>query len=139
MTSITPTLLNDTLSLIQLARETARNQGKEAQVERLSPLVDGLRNAVSEARDVKSSATMLNQDGFKTLLNAVDAPAPKSPSASASGMVSSPAERSQMVWMMAEGGMKDIDIARHLGITRDDVQLVLSLQHGSSRKKEGFS
>ena len=136
MTNITPTLLNDTLSLIQLARETARIQGKEAQVDRLSPLVDGLRTVVSEAREVRSSPTMLNQDGFQALLKAVDTPA-RNPTSRSSGMSSSPAERSQMVWMMAEGGMKDIDIARHLGISRDDVQLVLSLHQGSSRKMEG--
>jgi hypothetical protein len=132
MTQITPILLNDTLKLIQLARETARVQGQDAQAERLSPLVDNLRSLVSEAREPKSTAPvsdLMAQDDFKTLLKVVQ---------SNSGSVEQPAQsvsssnitdRSQIVNAMAAGGMTELEIARQMGMTRDEVQLILSVQN----------
>ncbi len=128
MSKIAPLLLNDTLNLIQLAREVARIRGQQAQAERLSPLVEGLRQVVSQAQQPPTSnaSGILAQDDFKTLLAKVQSqpqtttPAPPS---------SAPTERARMVLLMAEGGMTDLDIARHLGMTRDEVQLVLSLHH----------
>lgn len=37
-------------------------------------------------------------------------------------------ERNQMVRAMASGGMSDLDIARQLGMTRQEVRLVVSVQ-----------
>ena len=37
------------------------------------------------------------------------------------------AERNQMVRSMAAGNMMDVDIARSLGMTREEVKLVLSV------------
>jgi len=127
MSKVTPVLLNDTLTLIQLLRETARLQGQEAQVKRLAPLVEGLRQAVSQAQQPPAPAPSgaMAQDDFKTLLATLQ----NAPPRAVPGVPSSPpAERSQMVLLMAEGGMSELEIARHLGMTREEVQMVLSIQ-----------
>ena len=45
--SIKPGLLNDTYNLVQLARESALAQGRQAQADKLSPVVDHLKTLVS--------------------------------------------------------------------------------------------
>jgi hypothetical protein len=128
MTRITPDLLNDTYHLIQLARETARLQGNQAQAERLAPVADNLRTLVGEAREPKASvagAGVMGQDDFQALLAAVKEPLQKaSPSPAAP---TTHADRSRVILAMAGGGMTDLDIARQLGMTRDEVKLILSV------------
>jgi DNA-directed RNA polymerase specialized sigma24 family protein len=127
MNKISPVMLNDTLNLIQLARETARQQGQKAQAERLSPLVDGLRSVAQSAQEnqpIARPSGVLAQDDFKTLLSAAQS-APQT--GAARPAMTSAAERSQMAVMMASGGMSDMEIARHMGMTRDEVQLILSV------------
>jgi hypothetical protein len=137
MTKITPNLLSDTLNVIQLARETARLQGQQAQAERLKPVVDNLRSLVSEARDPKPPVAVsgvMAQDDFKTLLQTVQA-LPANRPAVAAPLAGSPApsgaERSQIVLAMSAGGMNDLDIARQMGMAREEVQLVLSMNRFS--------
>jgi hypothetical protein len=129
-------MLNDTLNLVQLARETARVQGHQQQAERMTPVVDGLRTLVTEARDAKSAVPaggVLAQDDFKSLLAAVQAQ-PKTDSSSF--FSSQPTDRSQIVQAMASGGMADVDIARQMGMTRDEVRLVLSIGQRTSGYQE---
>ena len=124
MPKITPDLLNDTLNLIQLARETALAKGNKDQAERLAPLADNLRDLVKTSRQQKSllpQSEMMNQSDFKTILSAVQS-LPPSASKSTSAL-----ERQQVVASMSEAGMSEIDIARHLGITREEVHLVLNV------------
>jgi hypothetical protein len=127
MTRITPDLLNDTYQLIQLARETARLHGNQAQAERLAPVVDNLRTLVGEAREPKASAPgagVMGQDDFQALLTAVNNTAQQ---ASSPAAPTSYADRSRVILAMAGGGMTDLDIARQMGMTRDEVKLILSV------------
>jgi hypothetical protein len=125
MSRITPDLLTDTLNVITLARETALARGGQAQAERLTPVVEQLRDIA--ARDVKSAAPagVLGQDEFQTLLAAAQAaPAP--------GAQAAPAvERSQVASAMSAGGMGEVDIARHLGLTREEVRLLLAMDESN--------
>ncbi|HEC61852.1 MAG TPA: hypothetical protein ENI27_06310 [bacterium] len=135
MTNITPVLLSDTLILIQLAQETARVQGQQEQAERLTPVVDGLRTLVSKARESTSlapAAGLMAQDDFQTLLAAVQAQ-PQNASAIPAQLESSMTDRTQIVQAMSAGGMADVDIARQMGTTRDEVRLILSI--GQKRNK----
>lgn len=127
MTAISNELLSDTLNLIQLARETARLQGKQARFEHLDPVVDNLRTLVSEAQTPTPPAgpALVMQDDFQTLLAAVQKKETQPGVAQASG--SAPLERTQIVLAMAAGGMNALDIARTMGMTRDEVNLVLSV------------
>jgi hypothetical protein len=131
MSTISNDLLSDTLHVIQLARETARLQGKQTRFERLNPVVEDLRTLVSaaqaEAKEQKpaSSPAVVMQDDFQALLALAQKGTPGSAKVPAPS--SAPLERSQMVLAMNAGGMNALDIARNLGMTQDEVNLVLSL------------
>lgn len=126
MTKITSGLLNDTLNLIQLARETALRSGRQAQASRFAPVEQNLQKAVTTARENRlaapSQSGMMGQKDFKTLLNLSQSGGSHPASSMQIG------ERNQMVRAMASGGMSDLDIARQLGMTRQEVRLVVSVQ-----------
>jgi len=124
--TIIPGLLSDTLNMVQLARETALVQGKQAQAQKLSPVVEDLKTLVNSSRENHPPAQptgMMAQNDFQTLLNAA-----KSVPASQRIMpATNIAERNQMVQAMAGGKMSDVDIARQMGMTREEVRLILSI------------
>ncbi len=142
MSRTTPVLLNDTLNLIQLARETARLQGKQAQAEQLKPVVDGLRDLASggaaktpgaspaaakqKAARPAPVGSETSQPDFKTLLSAV------SRTGSTPLQPTSAQDRLQIVQAMASGGMSEVEIARQMGMTREEIGLILQI--GSFRR-----
>lgn len=138
MSTITASLLNDTLNVIALARETALARGGQAQADRLTPVVEGLRSAATAARQPKpadsaaASAAVqptgtLAQADFQSLLAAAQkAPLTSAPAAS------STQDRAQVAAAMSAGGMGEVDIARQLGISREEVRLMLTPYNGNS-------
>jgi len=135
MSNSIPALLNDTLNLVSLARETALVMGKDSQAKKLTPVVDELRSVVSTSQNQSTSSEsgdVLGQSDFKTLLSVATKTTPSErtiPSLSIS-------ERNMIVKAMAEGKMQDVDIARQLGMTRDEVKLVLNVGKASSTNTE---
>jgi len=132
MTKITSGLLNDTLNLIQLARETALRRGRQAQASRFAPVEQNLQKAVTAARENRAAADsqgLMGQKDFKTLLNISQTDGTQGISAARIS------ERNQMVRAMSSGGMSDLDIARQLGMTRQEVRLVVSVQRQSAYGK----
>lgn len=130
MSKIASDLLYDTLNVIQLARETAISHGKTAQAERLGPVAEDLRNLVTSSRQVPppaSSADLLSQPEMRFLLSR--ASDHSTPALSRSAPV---AETHQVIRAMSAGGMNDLDIARHVGMTREEVHLVLAMNRSSS-------
>jgi len=128
MSKIQPVSLDDTLSLIQLARETALTQGRDAQANRLTPVVNDLRNLVNNTNKPSRpapTAGILGQSDFKTLLEATQKKSIDSSKAS------SPVERNQMVNAMSAAEMPEVDIARQLGMTREEVHMILSVSQNS--------
>lgn len=124
--TIKPGLLNDTFNLVQLARETALVQGKQAQAQKLSPVVENLKGLVQNqqaARPPAQPSGMMAQSDFQTLLNA----AKTAPAAQRVMPSNNIAERNQMVHAMSSSNMLDVDIARQMGMTREEVRLVLSV------------
>ena len=140
MSNVSGTLLNNTLNVIALARETALARGVKDQADRMTPVVNGLRTVATAARQParqSQSATpapapapaaatapaeptgVLAQDDFKTLLVAAQKAPLNAPSAASQ-------DRGQVVAAMAAGGMGEVDIARHLGVSREEVRLRLS-------------
>jgi len=96
----------------------------------LNPVVDHLRSMVSSTMEPKSQPPadlgILGQDDFRTLMSASQQ-APR-----LQGVQPAPnPEKYQVVTAMASGGMADLDIARHLGMTRDEVRMVLTLSQKS--------
>jgi hypothetical protein len=124
--TIIPGLLHDTLNLVQLARESALVQGKAKQANKLTPVVDDLKNIVQTSDQVKPPTTysgVLAQSDFKKLLDAAKT-VTSNPRISTTTNI---AERNQMVRAMSGSNMLDVDIARQLGMTREEVRMITSL------------
>jgi hypothetical protein len=123
MNRIQNSLLNNTLSLLQLAREAAKEKGSTDQVERFEPVVDHLTNLLASSEESVSSNTngILAQNDFATLLKVINSE--KSTEDANSRMK----EKNNMIYAMAAGGMNDLEIARYMGITRDEVRIVMNL------------
>jgi hypothetical protein len=173
MTRISSGLLNDTLNLVQLARETALQQGKQEQAKRLSPVVNEMRNMVTTTQQAQTPAKptgMLAQDDFRSLLAAsqasktlpalnttqtpttggaqtqssnrtvgsVNAASTNSvTNAYSSNQGVSGLERNRIVAAMSKGNMSDIDIARQMGMTREEVRLILNINQRTQNSSEG--
>ncbi len=131
MTRISSVLLDDTLKLIQLARETARIQGQTNQAEQLTPLVNHLKTLTNDAREIKAnqpvapSGGVLQQNDFKTLLATIQ----KSSTSSATptlNQTDQTVERNQVIIAMVNGGMSQLDIARQMGMTLEEVNNIIT-------------
>ena len=124
--TIIPGLLHDTLNLVQLARESALVQGKDKQANKFTPVVDDLKSMVQTSDQEKPPTTysgILGQSDFKKLLDAA-----KTVSSNQGGSkTTNVAERNQMVRAMAGSNMLEVDIARQLGMTREEVRMITSL------------
>ena len=129
MASISSVSLNDTYRLVQLARETALVQGRTAQAKRLSPVVDQMRELVKTKPAAQTQPTavggVLQQSGFQKLLEVSQAA--KADGSTAQTSVNSVMERNRMVMAMSSADMGDVDIARQMGMTRDEVRMVVSV------------
>lgn len=135
MSNTIPALLSDTLNMVTLARETALVLGKENQAKKLTPVVEELRTAVSTAKNPSMSSEpsgIFAQSDFQTLLSAAQKTTPTERNIPSIGI----SERNMIVKAMAEGSMPDVDIARQLGMTRDEVNLVLNIGKASSANVE---
>lgn len=130
MDRIQSNLLNDTLNLVQLARETARLQGSESKAEKLSPVVNQLQSLVTneQTRTPVEPTGIMAQNDFQTLLSVPQAKTaePTSPTIN---------ERNQMISSLALGGMNEVDIARQMGMTRDEVRMFLNLNPGNTNAR----
>ncbi|MDD5369517.1 MAG: hypothetical protein PHQ40_10545 [Anaerolineaceae bacterium] len=125
MLKVSSTLLTDTLQLVQLAREIALAGGKQAEAERLSPLVQHLHAIVLAQRGALPPGNppgILAQDDFSRPLQAGQSSTVKPGALSL-------AERNQMVVALSAGNLADVDIARQFTMTRDEVRMVLDFAH----------
>jgi DNA-binding CsgD family transcriptional regulator len=154
MNNISSVLLSDTLKLIQLARETARVQGQPEQAEKLKPVVEQLKSLAEGANQAKVTAApqkttaqslppsggILAQEDFKTLLSAVQKSQNQPPTNLLAGLrPTSSLERNQIVVSMASGGMSALDIARQMGMTIDEVNMVIRLNQKSTENRKEVS
>ena len=141
-------LLNDTLNVVQLARQAALAKGNKERVSALEAIADSLQQvaAGSHATDgtqagakTSPSAAEVKNRAFKSLLKTMQEGNKKTASNPAAAFENSPlegrsTERNQIIAAMADAGMSDVEIARQFGITRAEVHAVLSLY---SARKEG--
>lgn len=128
MSNISRVSLEDSLYVLQLARETALVQNRQAQAKRMGPLVEEMRGLVAnppQTLNTPPSTGMMEQSDFKTLLNISQAKANQAQTAEST---STALERNRLIGAMSEANMSDVDIARQFSITREEVQLVLSFQ-----------
>lgn len=127
MTSIPKVSLEDSLYVLQLARETALAQNRQTQAKRMTPLVEEMRGLVANPPQTTTppSTGVMGQTDFKTLLSISQEKANQSHGVDS---VSSVLERNRLIGAMAEANMSDVDIARQFSMSREEVQLVLSFQ-----------
>jgi len=120
-------LLKETFSLVHLAHETALAYGKKDQAKRLSPVLDDLKKIIDTSKSASnalpSTSSTLNQSDFQTLLKTVEE------AQTNGGDALSIKDRNKVVLAMAAGGMQDLDIARQMGMTRDEVKTLLQLEN----------
>lgn len=128
MSSIPKVSLEDSLYVLQLARETALAQNRQAQAKRMMPVVDQIQGLVSNPAQVPTASPatgLMGQSDFKTLLQVtqarVNAPEAEIPT-------SAIMDRNRLIGAMASAKMPDVDIARQFNMTREEVQLVLNVQ-----------
>ena len=130
MTDIPKVSLEDTLYVVQLMRETALAQGRQAQASRLNPVMEKMQGLVANANQTQSSTApasgIVGQADFKKLLETVQAKGQGSQTAGDS--INTVTERNRLVSAMADANMSETDIARQLGMTRGEVQLIINVQ-----------
>ena len=127
MTSIPRVSLEDSLYVLQLARETALSQNRQTQAKRMTPLVEEMRGLVANPPQTMTppSTGVMGQTDFKTLLNISQEKASQGQSTDS---ISSVLERNRLIGAMSEANMSDVDIARQFSMSREEIQLVLSFQ-----------
>lgn len=131
MSSIPKVSLEDSLYVLQLARETALAKNRATQASRMEPLVEQMRGLVTnppQSTSTPPSTGMMGQSDFQTLLNVSQARANQTPTVDSTSSVM---ERNRLIGAMSEANMSDVDIARQFSITREEVQMVLKFQHRS--------
>ena len=130
MSRISSDMLSNTLNLVALARQTALAKGDQAQAEKVAPVENKLRALVYVSRQTNQAtpgSAVTGQADFQKLL------AIKKDSAAPSYGTSSTLDRNQVISAMAAGGMADIEIARQMGMSREEVQLVINLGRRQSK------
>jgi hypothetical protein len=126
MSSIPQVSLEDTYTLMQLVRETALAKGRTEQADQLTPVVNEMRSVVSSARttsSVPASTGVLGQADFKQLLELSQE---KVNAAEASQNSVSITERNRLVKAMSSAEMSSLDIARQMGMSREEVDMVVN-------------
>ena len=140
MSSLPRIYLEDTLNLIQLVRETALAQGREAQANQLAPVMKEMQTVVSAARKsqppVSAASGLMGQVDFRMLLDISKASPGVLP---VQNNVNSALERNRLIQAMSAADMSDIEIARQFGMTREEVRLVLSIHQKGTAPKEVIS
>jgi len=127
MNNISRVSLEDSLYVLQLARETALAQNRQNQAKRMTPLVEEMRGLVANPPQTTTppSTGVMGQTDFKTLLNISQE---RSSQAQSADSITSVLERNCLIGAMSEANMSDVDIARQFSMSREEVQLVLSFQ-----------
>jgi hypothetical protein len=128
MSSVPKVSLEESLYVLQLARETALTKNRQVQAERMMPVVDEMRMLVANTPGSTStppSAGVMGQADFQTLLNVSQVRVNQPDSVNSTSAV---IERNRLIGAMAEADMSEVDIARQFSISREEVQLVLNAQ-----------
>ncbi len=126
--------LEDSLYVLQLAREAALAKNRQAQANRMSPVVEEMRGLVANSYQTpgttSTSTGVMGQSDFKALLDVAKSRTSQLASVNSTFSVM---ERNRLIGAMAEAKMSDVDIARQFSMSREEVQLILSAQQKARR------
>ncbi len=128
MTSIPKVSLEDSLYVLQLARETALAQNRQAQANRMMPVVEEMRGLVAnnpKAQAAPPSTGLMGQSDFKTLLQVTQSRINQPDVVDSTSAI---LDRNRLIGAMSSADMSEVDIAKQFSMTREEVQLVLNVQ-----------
>jgi len=130
MNNIPRVSLEDSLYVLQLARETALVQNRQTQLRRMMPVVEEIRGLVSNntaqvQQTAQPSSGLMAQSDFKTLLQVTQARINQPDVVNSTTAI---LERNHLIGAMSSVKMADVDIARQFSMTREEVQLVINVQ-----------
>ncbi len=129
MSNIPRVSLEDSLYVIQLARETALAQNRQTQAKRMAPLVEEMRGLIANPPQAVTSTPpstgVMGQSDFQTLLNVSQARVHQAGTVDSTASV---LERNRLIGAMSEANMSDVEIARQFSMSREEVQLALEVQ-----------
>lgn len=113
--------------MLQLARETALAQNRQAQARRMMPVVEEMRGLVTGASQLQTtpSAGVMGQSDFKALLDVAQSRVSQPHRAESTASVM---ERNRLIGAMAGAKMSEVDIARQFSMAREEVHLILNAQ-----------
>jgi len=117
-------LLNDTINLFSLAREVALEQGEHEKAERLTTVINQLRQVSPNNSQVKSSLPKDASNAPMQVRRDSSIVEQSNPSSFGAPSIN---ERNRMILVLSAGGMTDIEIAKQLGITQEEVRIILRL------------
>ena len=126
--------LEDSLYVLQLAREAALAKNRQAQANRMNPVVEEMRGLIANSYQTPAmsspSTGVMGQSDFKALLNIAQT---RTSQPAATDSISSVVERNRLIGAMSAANMSDVDIARQFSMSREEVQLILSAQPKTRR------
>ncbi len=117
-------MLNDTINFISLAREVALDHGEKEKAERLTKVISHLQQIIASTSEVKqnsSNQSPIDPKNFSDTLTQIQqiTHIPQG--------INSINERTRAILTMSAGGMTEIEIAKQLGISQEEVSLTLRL------------
>ncbi|MBI9047898.1 MAG: hypothetical protein JEZ00_00645 [Anaerolineaceae bacterium] len=135
MIGINTNLLSDTLNVVQIAQETALRRGNDLQADRMQPVVEKLRSILTKERSAApiEPSSEMKESSFKTLMSLKEQ--------QVDGNVSSTIpmeEKQRIVTALSAGGMGETDIAKQLGVARDEVRMIVNLSEMNSVQRRSI-
>ncbi len=128
MNNIPKVSLEDSLYVLQLAREAALAKNRQTQANRMNPVVEEMRGLVANSYQSAAPAPaggVMGQSDFKALLEVARS---RTDQLAPVNSASSAMERNRLISAMSEANMSDVDIARQFSMSREEVQLILNVQ-----------
>jgi DNA-binding CsgD family transcriptional regulator len=129
MANISSEMLHNTLHVLSLARQTAINQGKEQEADQIAPVENRLRHLVDQSAEVdqpEAAAPLLRNSDFQHLLEVKRKSGPSHPTGGEQ-------DRNQIIQSMASAGMSEMEIARQMGMTSEEVEMIVKLSRRFGR------
>lgn len=123
MSKISLEMLNQTVSLLTLAMENAHQQGKDMQADQIASIEGRLRNIASDAtveNTLPAHGSVTRDPGFQHLIKI-------SQEKSRAEGLAYQEDKNMVIQSMSHGGMSDVEIARQMGMTTEEVALITRL------------
>jgi DNA-directed RNA polymerase specialized sigma subunit len=126
-------LLNDTINLFSLAREVALEQGDREKAERLATVINQLRQVSPNNSQAKSNLPKDASNAPMEVRRDSSMVEQSNPLPLGAPSIN---DRNRMILVLSAGGMTDIEIAKQLGITQEEVRIILRLSQPRSSSLE---